>query len=351
MLFRTTLVSVLTVCVCCKVLKGISSVELEISNNAQIAEGNQTQDNVDDQSHQTHLRFVTYSIGSSGELAGGVQKHGIKTRRDGIEGCQYDIAGAKLYAEKYNRWLGFIDGKGAGSVSKEVAVDKIRKALDLATTWRSSLVLYYTGHGEEGTGNWCFKDGATLSLSELSSLIAEARVRTFIISDCPFSGLWAASARSLRTEHIAILAAGSAAAADRAFSRAFWRGDAFSRALAADPSLAVAGQPAQPASPHDLTKCWFVNLDRHGVSFWSTPPQWRPGGPADGTALSRGEAAAAGAGLAFCVVAWDLTALAGNPLAMPGVVDNAVCAGAVGWLGWLWRLVRRPDEPDSLPKL
>ena len=344
-------------CAFCNELDDAGTVKDQSLSQGQVAITEiELQGGHDNQSHQTHLRFVTYAIGSSGELALGVHKNGIDSVRAGIAGCEHDITAAKLYAEKYNRWLGSIDGKGAGTVSKEAAMDKIRKALDLATTWRSSLVLYYTGHGEAGTGNWCFKDGQTLALDELASLIAEARVRTFIVSDCPFSGLWAAAARGLRADHIAVLAAAgpAAAAADRAFSGAFWRGEASARALGPGPAFAVAGQRALPLSSHDLAKCWFVNAERHGVSFWTASPAWRPARPGDAgpPAVSAGEAAAAGAGMAFCVVAWDLTALAGNPLAMPGVMDNAVCLGAVGWLGWLWQLVRPPgDEPAAVPKL
>ena len=51
-------------------------------------------------------------------------------------------------------------------------------------------VIYYTGHGEIGTGNWCFRDG-TVSIEELHKLIPSGCSYPIIISDCCYSGNWA----------------------------------------------------------------------------------------------------------------------------------------------------------------
>ena len=54
-----------------------------------------------------------------------------------------------------------------------------------------AVTIYYTGYGEEGTGNWCFKDG-TISFQDIFSLYKEyckGKVLC-IFADCCYSGQW-----------------------------------------------------------------------------------------------------------------------------------------------------------------
>ena len=52
-------------------------------------------------------------------------------------------------------------------------------------------MLYYLGHSEEGTGNWCFKDG-TISFQEIFDLYRRHHSGKLLgfISDCCYSGTW-----------------------------------------------------------------------------------------------------------------------------------------------------------------
>ena len=53
------------------------------------------------------------------------------------------------------------------------------------------VIIYYTGHGEKNTGNWCFKDGV-ITFNDVFNLYKEhfeAKQLT-IISDCSYSGNW-----------------------------------------------------------------------------------------------------------------------------------------------------------------
>ena len=52
-------------------------------------------------------------------------------------------------------------------------------------------MIYYTGWGEEGTGNWCFKDGV-ISLNDILSLYDKyLKDRLLVIyADCSYSGQW-----------------------------------------------------------------------------------------------------------------------------------------------------------------
>ena len=52
-------------------------------------------------------------------------------------------------------------------------------------------IIWYMGHSEEGTGDWCFKDG-TISFQEIFDLYmthSPGRL-LYIISDCCYSGNW-----------------------------------------------------------------------------------------------------------------------------------------------------------------
>ena len=55
----------------------------------------------------------------------------------------------------------------------------------------NTAVIHYLGHSEEGTGNWCFKDG-TISFQEIFNLYRKhfTNKRMTIKSDCSYSGQW-----------------------------------------------------------------------------------------------------------------------------------------------------------------
>ena len=53
------------------------------------------------------------------------------------------------------------------------------------------MVVYYTGYGEEGTGNWCFKDGV-ISFQDIFALYIKYYKGKilYIFADCCYSGQW-----------------------------------------------------------------------------------------------------------------------------------------------------------------
>lgn len=75
------------------------------------------------------------------------------------------------------------------------AKQKIEFMLQKCATKKWKPCIYYTGHGECGSGDWCFSDGK-LSFEELFN-IAEpiGDFRPLIVSDCCFSGVWANDCR------------------------------------------------------------------------------------------------------------------------------------------------------------
>ena len=75
-------------------------------------------------------------------------------------------------------------------LTKSAASDKIRSFFQTCSRRRVRPVLYYTGHGETGTGNWCFDDG-TISIQEILEMLPEGTYPPMIFSDACYSGLWA----------------------------------------------------------------------------------------------------------------------------------------------------------------
>ena len=51
-------------------------------------------------------------------------------------------------------------------------------------------VVYYTGHGQTGTGDMCYHDG-TISIQEVEDLLPPGTYRPLLISDACYSGHWA----------------------------------------------------------------------------------------------------------------------------------------------------------------
>ena len=73
---------------------------------------------------------------------------------------------------------------------KEEARRKVQMLFEICKAEQSQPEIYYTGHGELNTGNWCFDDG-TYSILEIEDDIPEDCYYPLIISDCCYSGNWA----------------------------------------------------------------------------------------------------------------------------------------------------------------
>lgn len=69
--------------------------------------------------------------------------------------------------------------------------------------------IWYLGHGQEGTGNWCFQDGGVISFRDILSVYnAHFHGRKLtVVTDCPFSGTWCGAANE-ELDSLAIPACG-----------------------------------------------------------------------------------------------------------------------------------------------
>ena len=75
-------------------------------------------------------------------------------------------------------------------LTKSAASGHIQSLFDTCERGGVKPILYYTGHGEIGTGNWCFSDG-TISIEEILDMRPEGTYYPMIFSDACYSGHWA----------------------------------------------------------------------------------------------------------------------------------------------------------------
>ena len=76
-------------------------------------------------------------------------------------------------------------------LTKSTACRHIRSLFKACRRDRVKPILYYTGHGEIGTGNWCFSDG-TISIQEILDMLGTGGTYyPMIFSDACYSGHWA----------------------------------------------------------------------------------------------------------------------------------------------------------------
>ena len=70
-------------------------------------------------------------------------------------------------------------------------------------------VLYYTGHGIMGSGNWSFDNSEQISVKEVVRMIPNRIRKVFIFVDCCFSGHWADYCMETKNCKLEVLAASS----------------------------------------------------------------------------------------------------------------------------------------------
>jgi len=224
--------------------------------------------------------FVTFGIGSAGGKTLGMSKAASKSDPDVALSCEQDLQDMAYYAGKYNTASGLVNfSLGAGT--KSSALSEIKNQLHIAKAADAALVLYYTGHGQKPTGDWCFFDGY-IEYEEIESLIEEQEVITYIVSDACFSGTWVRKCSS-RPPNMFLQAVVSASgpnecAYNRRFAKAFWRGEGIADALKTHPmkSCDVGNSKRGEATREDAVRCWFVDPNKYDVDWKTMPASWRP---------------------------------------------------------------------------
>ena len=90
-----------------------------------------------------------------------------------------DAIGGKLYNTLQNLYM-----------TRSEAVGHIKKFFNHCQRKGFKPMLYYTGHGQVGTGNWCFDDG-TIGIQEIEDITPADCYYPLIFSDACYSGHWA----------------------------------------------------------------------------------------------------------------------------------------------------------------
>lgn len=91
-------------------------------------------------------------------------------------------------------------------LTKDRALEHITNFFEICKNKEAHPMLYYTGHGEIGTGNWCFANG-TISIREILDLVPEDCFYPMVYSDACYSGHWANFCLNSRIEGFECLAA------------------------------------------------------------------------------------------------------------------------------------------------
>ena len=118
-----------------------------------------------------------------------------------LDGVTHDLANmeylvrSKLYNTVKDLYL-----------TKDRAFEHITKLFKICKDKEAVPMLYYTGHGETGTDNWCFANG-TISIEEISNLLPVDCFYPMIFSDACYSGHWAYFCLNNRIEGFECLAA------------------------------------------------------------------------------------------------------------------------------------------------
>ena len=90
-----------------------------------------------------------------------------------------DVVGSKLFNTVKDLYL-----------TKHAALRHVTMVFKKCKETKAKPILYYTGHGEVGTGNWCLADG-TISIQEIIDMVPVGCFSPMIFSDACYSGHWA----------------------------------------------------------------------------------------------------------------------------------------------------------------
>lgn len=223
--------------------------------------------------------YVSFAIGSAGGHILGIPKeneHDNSTK--GWLSTGEDVKDFVDHSIKYNISGGYIDVAGIGG-TVSIMKTTIKEALKLAAKQAACLVLYFTGHGYEGSGDWAFVDGR-ISFEGIFELITIAKVKTYLVSDCCFSGCWVEKAKKKQSPFCEVIAASGKdeKALNRRFAKAFWRGEDVDKALETSPCKSVEWKTSKHElmSRDDLNRRWFVNRKKYDVDWMENDPNWRP---------------------------------------------------------------------------
>lgn len=218
-------------------------------------------------------RWSIFCICSAGELGecGHVAKLSQNDKTNYLDTHQ-DLVDCWAYFEDINKTHADADVLMAGAYevlgeagSAKACLDEITKFFQHCKERDSYPIIYYTGHGEEGTGNWCFPCGGRISFQEvLGKYKAVGTRRLSILSDACFSGKWVRLGQSNQV-HVCSASGETECAKDRLFAQAVFRKDSAKRIALRDDVKAQATQDVF----HTDTLRNFAGFNKTWLGAWS----------------------------------------------------------------------------------
>ena len=102
-----------------------------------------------------------------------------------ISGIAHDLANmeAAVKAELFNTVKDLY-------LTRDAALGHIKSLFERCRRQGVRPMLYYTGYGEKGTGNWCFRDGQ-IGIQTILDMRPKGMYNPMIFSDTCYSGHWA----------------------------------------------------------------------------------------------------------------------------------------------------------------
>ena len=109
-----------------------------------------------------------------------------KTRDNGsyLDGISSDSHNMKKWVNKNQYWQLYNTVQNMRNLKKSTVLSEITEFAEQKES-KECIRIYYTGHGESNTGNWCFKDG-TVSLIEVIKTVRSVNEGCwiYIYADC-----------------------------------------------------------------------------------------------------------------------------------------------------------------------
>ena len=121
-----------------------------------------------------------------------------------VNGMKYDFATMQRVIEENAGDMLYNSVENIRSLKRKTVIDEIKAFAKYASNDDDCghIHIYYTGHGEKHTGNWCFSDGVVSLKNVLDAIKATnyGKSGIGIFSDCCYAGNWNLELKKYRGE-------------------------------------------------------------------------------------------------------------------------------------------------------
>jgi len=204
-------------------------------------------------------------IGSAGHGNGQSKVKATGGRLDTRE----DIKDAKKYFNGFSNVMCYGEYEVGGNIgSASECLEYISRFMSACKRDNVSPIIYYTGHGDDVRGNWCFPSG-TITFDDIVELYDKHRSTKvpYILSDCCHSGHWAWDAARLKERtgdkwRVACASNHNKLATNRVFAKACFNGDRTAQAAlrAHDCDAVITAYGFDDTATKNFSGAWVDNV-------------------------------------------------------------------------------------------